>query len=45
MTPKGATKTTMSMVIATVPKIAGRTPPWVFASRGSAETISHHREK
>jgi hypothetical protein len=45
MTPKGATKTTMIMVIATVPKIAGSTPPCVLASRGSLVRNSPQREK
>jgi hypothetical protein len=44
MTPKGATKTTISNVIATVPKIAGSTPPCVFASRGSVVRNSTQRE-
>ena len=33
----------MSMIIITVPKIAGKTPPSVFDSRGSPLRNSHRR--
>jgi hypothetical protein len=45
ITPKGATMTTMISVIATVPKMAGSTPPSVLASRGSELRNSPQREK
>ena len=44
-TPNGTTTIDMISVIATVPQIAGNTPPSVFASRGSADRNSHHREE
>ncbi|MNX98498.1 hypothetical protein D3C86_1309120 [compost metagenome] len=39
-TPNGVTIIAMINVIITVPKIAGKIPPSVFASRGSSERNS-----
>ena len=44
-TPNGTTKRLMIIVISTVPKIAGNTPPSLFDSRGSALRNSHQRER
>ncbi len=45
MTPKGATASAMRTVMAKVPKMAGSTPPSVFASRGSSVRNSLQRER
>ncbi len=45
MTPKGATARAMSTVMTNVPKMAGMTPPSVFASRGSAVRNSPQRDR
>ncbi|MNZ40128.1 hypothetical protein D3C78_576340 [compost metagenome] len=44
-TPNGVTITAMIRVIITVPKIAGKMPPSVLASRGSSLTNSHSLAK
>ena len=44
-TPNGTTAQDISNVMATVPQIAGNTPPSVFASRGSSSRNSAQRAK
>ena len=44
-TPNGTTAKVMINVIVTVPQMAGKTPPSLLASRGSATRNSHHRER
>ena len=45
MTPKGTTKSVMSIVISIVPNRAGQIPPSVFASRGSSVTKRQRRPR
>ena len=45
MTPSGVTITLMRMVMTKVPKMAGKMPPSVFASRGSSLKNSQRRLK
>ena len=42
-TPNGTTTMLMMMTIITVPKMAGKTPPSVLASRGSSQKNSQKR--
>ena len=45
ITPNGMTAALIRITIMTVPKIAGKTPPSVFDSRGSPATNSQSRDR
>jgi hypothetical protein len=45
MTPKGTTASDINRVMTTVPKMAGKTPPSLLASRGPSRRNSRQRSR